>query len=99
MSKDPAGEVNWTIKTIGISFLVTLLAAVASLTLRKLGEWPFPNFSEYVFAGVCGAAAVYLIHPNRPLVVLAVFVPVMAVASLVVTLLFYAYVLGAPVEF
>ncbi|MEO7158217.1 MAG: hypothetical protein ABI039_11675 [Vicinamibacterales bacterium] len=96
---DAQRELNWTLKTIAISFLVALLGALVSVSLRKFGEWPFPSFSEYVFAGLCGAAAAYLMKPKRPLIVFAVFVPVMSVASLLVTLLFYAYFLGATIEF
>jgi len=92
-------ELDWSAKTIAISLLASLLGAFVGLSLKKFGEWPFPSLSEYAFAGFCGGAAVYLLHPKRPLIVFAVFVPVMAAASLLIVLLFYAYILGAPVEF
>jgi hypothetical protein len=97
-SAQPEG-LNWTLKTIGASFLASILGVLVSLSLREAGEWPFPSLSEYVFAGICGAVAVYLMHPRRPVVVLAVFVPVMGVAAFLATLFFYAYVLRATIEF
>ena len=99
MKPDAPTGLDWTLNSVGISFGVALLATFASVSLRRLGEWPLPNFSEYVFAGLFGAATMHFLKPQRPIVVFVVFVPVVAIASLVVTLLFYAYILRAPIEF
>ena len=99
MRQTARADLNWTPKTVGLAFVASLLGALFSLWLKGVGEWPFPTSTVYLFAGMCGALTAYRMHPRRPVVVFAVFVPVMGMASLLATLLFYAYVLEAPIEF
>lgn len=99
MTSSSARELNWTIWTILLSSLVSVLGLLIALALQKAGVWPQWDYCEFVFGGLCGATAVHRLHPGRPVLVLLVFIPVMSAMLLVGSVLFHIYVLGELLEF
>jgi hypothetical protein len=91
-------ELNWTLKTVLIAGAAAGTGLLVAVALKEMNVWPFGDYSEVLFGGLCGATVVHRIHPLRPLIVLLVFIPVMSVLLLLARVLFYLYVLGKPLE-
>lgn len=99
MKRGEVRELDWTFQTVVISVFVSVAGLLIALALKSSGIWPSWAYSEVLFGGLFGATAVHRMHPGRPLVVLLVFVPAMALLLLMGTVLFHLYVLGLPLEF
>lgn len=98
MAEPHRNQIEWSVKTIAMSFVASVAGLLIAVALKQMGVWPRWDYSELLFGGVCGATAVYSLHRRQPLLVVFVFVPVMAAVLLLVTILFDVYVMGHPIE-
>ena len=92
MTEDSA--VNWSVKTVLLAALASLVGCLLALALDQLGTWPDWEYSHFIFGGLFAATAVHRMHPGHPFLALFVFVPVMSILLGIGTLLFHWYVLG-----
>jgi hypothetical protein len=88
---------DWSLTTVTVAAIVSLVGFLFALALDEFGFWPAIPYAHFVFGGLAGATAVHRMHPARPIVVLFVFATVMSILLVVGRVLFGWYVLGESV--
>lgn len=99
MARATTSELDWSLSTLCYSAVASVVGLLFGLGVARLPFMPEFWLGPFLFGGLWGAFAVFVMHPRRLFVTLLVIAPVMSFLLLAGTILFRIYVLGEPVEF
>jgi uncharacterized membrane protein HdeD (DUF308 family) len=98
MTRRSTPELAWSAKTLLVGVFASVVGLLAVLGVLERETWPEFWLGPYLVGGLCGAFAVFAMHPRRPIVTVLVIAPVMTFLLVVGAFLFSIYVLGEPIE-